>query len=899
MRYFKALLLFLFLLMANPTKVSATFCDIGQPSERISKAPVIFRAVAKENVLDTVKNWFLKQSRGNTDRSIPTHSNHTSMKIKKVYKGDVSGNVTVSGKHAFIQGNEYIIFTSEDLEISYCDLPIDLTKEKSHQYIAPMLVLLEKYSAHAKASNKKEELALLISGMDELIEDLEGSALEAVLNHYKAEFLEDNDPAEASKAYEKSLSLSHKWHKKKYHEMKGHTVDSTFYQGNRCDPFKPETTDTPDFFQPIEPGYYTNRGSEVMLGYGRSLFKMGEFQKALFPLCIAEQGRDTANDWHSEASAWKVLSLLKIGRIDEIGIGPFDFNGMSISRLDLTGISLRNSNFSNTHINHLTIRDADLSGVVFNGAQIDSFDISNSKLVHSSFKNATASGSITSSDLSASTLVCASLDLDFVKDSFFVNADISHATIKANKVVNTKLPTSPPKSSDASFCNPQPFDDTSDSPARTPDTIKKLDNSIKIPSVLHKTCQEDSLISLKQLTREGQNDYTGKDFTACVLGKINLSGKNFMNAKFKGADLSDTSFVGATLDRADFDGARITQTTKFPVGFDTGKFRLIPTNPINDKGAPWQFSNVGRSWGLCEWHGVDDSLINIKPQLRARTLSFSNEDLSGLDIYSAWLPGADMSNADLSGTDLSSSNLIGANFHGAKMISVVLQGALLDNADLRNTDLRGANLQYTRMTGARLNGTDLRGASYDDSTLFPTGFVPEDHGLIKVAGHKRSKDRWHVSKEFLAKNKISGLPDNTEIHAIGIYSSRVSSTGNSPPAKLEQGLIKVHLEKKDIPLFLVLTAYNPTIWRLTIEDGVDLRGVLLGGMLKQDIIGEPQGTRIYNFTTQYDPQKRVIFYATRQCGKDYDMLLDVVEGVTGKSIYSFQSSHSENVFSIK
>lgn len=110
----------------------------------------------------------------------------------------------------------------------------------------------------------------------------------------------------------------------------------------------------------------------------------------------------------------------------------------------------------------------------------------------------------------------------------------------------------------------------------------------------------------------------------------------------------------------------------------------------------------------------------------------------------AYLRGAELSGAFLSGVDLFAANLVGASLRGAD-----LGGANLGSADLSRADLTGANLTGTDLSDAILCGADLRdtrlqavdlsGATYDDFTLWPSGFDPVEAGAV-YAGRQESGD---------------------------------------------------------------------------------------------------------------------------------------------------------------
>jgi uncharacterized protein YjbI with pentapeptide repeats len=95
--------------------------------------------------------------------------------------------------------------------------------------------------------------------------------------------------------------------------------------------------------------------------------------------------------------------------------------------------------------------------------------------------------------------------------------------------------------------------------------------------------------------------------------------------------------------------------------------------------------------------------------------------LAELDVPRARLRGANLSQCDLRKADLRWSDLRGARLKGSQ-----LDGALFDGADLMGADLRYSTLLGSVFEGARLGGIRLRGAIWDETTVWPRGFIPTE-----------------------------------------------------------------------------------------------------------------------------------------------------------------------------
>jgi Pentapeptide repeats (8 copies) len=125
-------------------------------------------------------------------------------------------------------------------------------------------------------------------------------------------------------------------------------------------------------------------------------------------------------------------------------------------------------------------------------------------------------------------------------------------------------------------------------------------------------------------------------------------------------------------------------------------------------------------------------------------------DLAGADLHysdlsGSFLLGVDLRRADLTGVWFVRAMLDRARLHQADLRSAVLWQARLAGADLRATDLTTADLTGAHLHGTRLDLADLRGADFsgtdfagatfpgalaDDTTIWPSGFDPQQAGVL-------------------------------------------------------------------------------------------------------------------------------------------------------------------------
>jgi serine/threonine protein kinase, bacterial len=121
--------------------------------------------------------------------------------------------------------------------------------------------------------------------------------------------------------------------------------------------------------------------------------------------------------------------------------------------------------------------------------------------------------------------------------------------------------------------------------------------------------------------------------------------------------------------------------------------------------------------------------------------TFSEMDISSLDLSKAHLPGITLSSANCSYINLQGANLAAGKFDKADLSGAVLKDTVLSrgyfsyanlqNADLRGADLSEAYLNYANLHGANLCGANLKGVKVTEDqlnqaktnfmTVFPNG----------------------------------------------------------------------------------------------------------------------------------------------------------------------------------
>jgi menaquinone-dependent protoporphyrinogen oxidase len=113
----------------------------------------------------------------------------------------------------------------------------------------------------------------------------------------------------------------------------------------------------------------------------------------------------------------------------------------------------------------------------------------------------------------------------------------------------------------------------------------------------------------------------------------------------------------------------------------------------------------------------------------------SNSQMQGANLFRANLIGSIMTASNLEKANLEEATLNGAILHNANLCEANLAKADLNwvdfsQADLRHANLQGARLGWAKLTDANLDDTNLTEARYNEHTVWPEGFSPEEAGCV-------------------------------------------------------------------------------------------------------------------------------------------------------------------------
>lgn len=165
-------------------------------------------------------------------------------------------------------------------------------------------------------------------------------------------------------------------------------------------------------------------------------------------------------------------------------------------------------------------------------------------------------------------------------------------------------------------------------------------------------------------------------------------------------------------------------------------------------------------WALMERANLEDAYLD---EARLDHAHLERSNLRCTNFESAWLPHADLSRAIIERTKMNQAHLENANLGSCYLERSDFDFAHLEKADFTfsyliyasfeyahmeeaifkkahfvDADLEGAHLEKAHLEGAIIQSADCQNASftgayYDEHTVFPKGFDPQQQGMVFVA----------------------------------------------------------------------------------------------------------------------------------------------------------------------
>jgi hypothetical protein len=138
---------------------------------------------------------------------------------------------------------------------------------------------------------------------------------------------------------------------------------------------------------------------------------------------------------------------------------------------------------------------------------------------------------------------------------------------------------------------------------------------------------------------------------------------------------------------------------------------------------------------------------------------------------------------------------------------------------------------------------------------------------------------------------------NKELHLIGVYEA-TSAHGNGVRAT---GSVEVKVERKNKPIILALSAYEPINWNVTVEPGAVIEKIIVNGYNKQTVSGIseiPIEERSYEENGEYFGNFIYKWGSTTE-STNTPSLVTKLEQINHTNLTSFQGCYRGTSFTIK
>jgi hypothetical protein len=258
---------------------------------------------------------------------------------------------------------------------------------------------------------------------------------------------------------------------------------------------------------------------------------------------------------------------------------------------------------------------------------------------------------------------------------------------------------------------------------------------------------------------------------------------------------------------------------------------------------------------------------------------------SGPATYLYSLTDKSMSKVDK--TKLLSERLLYISFLKKQAVIADSKIAILDNLPLEPA------VELTKFIGVALEQANLRKMEQArqiemEQALMSSQSSLQQSGRAPAAGTYSAPSfdsayRNPAAPMATAPGILAKLAKNAQIEAIGVYQGTSSNRGGN-----RAGDVEVRVRKSAKPIVLVLSSYEPIRWRIVVESGAQLNGVLVSGYYQSQVLGAGSA-RVLMSGNQY---------AYKEGTVEFMALNRNVMQQLGKPIYAFQGKYEGSSFKV-
>ena len=152
------------------------------------------------------------------------------------------------------------------------------------------------------------------------------------------------------------------------------------------------------------------------------------------------------------------------------------------------------------------------------------------------------------------------------------------------------------------------------------------------------------------------------------------------------------------------------------------------------------------------------------------------------------------------------------------------------------------------------------------------------------------------SKVIVENCQFKNLPSEFEVYAVGKYSGITSSDYQLGNSGHSTKIIEVVVNKPNIPIVLVLMAYDPVIWKVSHTKESNVIGVVLAGYHSQALLGLPSTTP--KILAIHEEKSECKYFYAYKAGKELDQAINNIKSITGQDLAELLTTPTNNKFHI-
>ncbi len=127
------------------------------------------------------------------------------------------------------------------------------------------------------------------------------------------------------------------------------------------------------------------------------------------------------------------------------------------------------------------------------------------------------------------------------------------------------------------------------------------------------------------------------------------------------------------------------------------------------------------------------------------------------------------------------------------------------------------------------------------------------------------------------------------LHIIGVYEGSYPSEERNSFSHHADGYIEVKIHSKDKPLIIVLSSYEPVVWTLVADDGVEIKEIIISSYHPSKVVGLDSSIPV---------SRKSFGYSYKPVNSNSTFAIKIFEYTGIKEFESYQGVYKGATFSI-